>query len=154
MAAIAAAPEATPEQIEEARRQIELIFEPGRPIEAGGVKFKAWLWFQLKNPQAEAAAPWPVIAVSALLARSDGVASAERLQFRNDLHYAESAANLYFTPSGGWNHLPHQEPADLHAPSTPPSLPSKRCWPCGMRARRGRMITGATVFPASDFGDL
>ena len=112
-AAIAGAPEATPADLERVKRRIELIFEPGLATESRGVAY-GWLWYQLKNPQAEAAL-WPVIAVSALLARPGALSSSERPRFVDHLLYAERAASLYYTSSGGWDHLPNQQPAQPYA---------------------------------------
>lgn len=105
IAGIAAAPEATPADLARAKHWIEFIFNPGRATDSHGVAY-GWLLYQLKNPQAEAAL-WPIIALSASLARPDALSPNERAHFVDHLRYAQRAASLYYSSGGGWDHLPN-----------------------------------------------
>ncbi len=118
VASIAGAPEATASDLRRAKQWLEVPFEPGRASEAEGVAY-GWLWYQLKNPQAEAAL-WPIIGISALLSRKDALTSNERERFVQHLRYAQRAASHYYRPNdGGWNHLPNQiGPPSLYAALT------------------------------------
>ncbi|MCU1266154.1 MAG: toll/interleukin receptor protein [Acidobacteria bacterium] len=108
VAGIARAPEAAASDLGRAKKWIQVPFEPGRATEANGIAY-GWLWYQLKNPQAEAALS-PIIALSALLSRNGALTPDERLQFTRDLRYAQRAALLYHRADGGWEHLPNQTP--------------------------------------------
>jgi hypothetical protein len=113
VSAIAAAPEATQDDLNRAQSMIDDMFLPGRPSEADGIDF-GWLHFELTNPQAEASL-WPIIGLSSLLERSGYLNSQQRQTTVAHLHYAERAANLYFFPNGGWDQLPRQQPPQPYA---------------------------------------
>jgi hypothetical protein len=106
VAGIAQAPEATASDIASAKRVIEILFEPGRATITNGVSY-GWLWYQLKNPQAEAAL-WPIIAIAALMSRPGAISPDEQARFAEHLKFAENAASLYYG-DGGWMHLPNQK---------------------------------------------
>jgi hypothetical protein len=113
VSAIVAAPEASHDDLERARRMIDGMFQSGRPTEADGIAF-GWLRFGQMNPQAEASL-WPIIGLTKLLTRSGYLSSEEKQTTVAHLHYAERAANLYFFPGGGWDHLPRQQPPQPYA---------------------------------------
>jgi hypothetical protein len=109
VASIAHAPESTAADLSRAKRWLEVPFEPGRASESKGVSY-GWLWFQLKNPQAEAAL-WPIIGLSSMLSRKDALKPEERLRFIQHLRYAQRAALHYHrSTDGAWDHLPNQAP--------------------------------------------
>lgn len=113
VSAIAAAPEATQDDLNHAQTLIDQMFLPGRATEADGIDF-GWLHYKLTNPQAEASL-WPIIGLSSLLARSGYLNSQQKQVTVADLRYAERAASLYFFPNGGWDQLPRQQPPQPYA---------------------------------------
>lgn len=108
VSAIAAAPEATQDDLNRAQTLIDQMFLPGRATEADGIAY-GWLHYRLTNPQAEASL-WPIVGLSKLLTRNGYLSGEEKQITVTHLRYAERAANLYFFPSGGWDHLPRQQP--------------------------------------------
>ena len=99
-----------------ARQMLDGIFQPGRPTEADGIKF-GWLHFKLTYPQAEDSL-WPIVALCAMLRRNGYLSSEEKATEVAYLRYAESAANLYFMPAGGWDYFPRQQPPQPYAAYT------------------------------------
>jgi len=110
LAGIAGAPETSPGALKKAESWMNFPFQSNQPVVANGILY-GWMSYKREHPQAEAAL-WPVIAISAFLARPGALMPDERKVYLDYLRLAQRAASLYYA-DGGWMHLPNQTDRQL-----------------------------------------
>ena len=113
------APEPLGTAVDHIRHMLQAPFEPGIPIEAGGVKY-GWRPGYHAYPLAQPAL-WTVAAFAAALQRAE-FPPPDRMEFERHLAYAQEATRPYQSmQSGGWAIVPHLVAPDGEHPQEHPN---------------------------------